>query len=143
MLGMQLQYSTISIYHAGLNTFCTKRQFHNNPQHSCFNKNDLILQSAFMSFNRKFYMHMNAYAYQYMCIHFVHACAPLMSPGTTCDLGKGKVSVLMWQLMPFPPLQMVLIGHGTAQGQLLGVTVTERQRARGERVRRRQRQGCI
>lgn len=67
-------------------------------------------------------MYMNAYAYQYMRIHFVHACALLMSPGTTCDLGKGKVSVLMWQLMPFPLLQMVSIGHGAAQGQLLGVT---------------------
>lgn len=39
-----------------------------------------------------------------MRIHFVHACALLMSPGTTCDLGKGEVSVLMWQLMPFPSL---------------------------------------
>lgn len=60
----------------------------------------------------------------------MHACALLMSPATTCDLGKGKFSVLMWQLMPFPPPQMALIGHGMAQGQLLGVTVTHTHRER-------------
>lgn len=65
-----------------------------------------------------------------MCIHFVHACALLVSPGTTCDLRKGKVGVLMWQLMPFPPLQMASIGHSTTQGQLLGVTATARERGK-------------
>lgn len=33
----------------------------------------------------------------------MHARAPLMSLATTCDLGKGKFSVLIWQLMSFPP----------------------------------------
>lgn len=51
-----------------------------------------------------------------------------MSPATTCDLEKGALMVLMWQLMPFPPTQMALIGHGTAQGQLLGVTLQEKGR---------------
>lgn len=54
-----------------------------------------------------------------------------MSPATTCDLEKGALTVLMWQLMPFPPTQMALIGHGTAQGQLLGVTLQDK--GRGER----------
>lgn len=53
----------------------------------------------------------------------MRARAPLMSLATTCDLGKGKLSVLIWQPMSFPPPQM---GHGTARGQLLGVTATER-----------------
>lgn len=78
-----------------------------------------------------------------MYIHFVHACALLMSLGTTCDLGKGKVTVLMWQLMPFPPLQMVLIGNSTAQGQLLGVTAKERESERGERMERRRSQKVL
>lgn len=68
------------------------------------------------------------YVYQCLCMVFVHACALPMSLATTCDLGKGKFSVLMWQLMPFLPLQMALIVHGMAQGQLLGVTVRERER---------------
>ena len=65
----------------------------------------------------------------------LHVCGSPMFPVTTCDLGKGKFSVVMWQLMPFPPPQMALIGHGLAQGQLLGVT------ASGDREREREREG--
>lgn len=74
-----------------------------------------------------------------MCIHFVHECALLVSPGTTCDLRKGKVGVLMWQLMPFPPLQMASIGHRDS------CWVSRQQRGRGgktegvEGVRRQER----
>lgn len=45
----------------------------------------------------------------------------------------------MWQLMPFPPTQMALIGYGTAQGQLLGVTVTKQ----GREVERREHLMCF
>lgn len=59
-----------------------------------------------------------------ICVYILCIRALLMSPSATCDLGKGKVSVLMRQLMHFPPLQMALIGHGMAHGQMLGVTAT-------------------
>lgn len=62
----------------------------------------------------------------------INTCrAPLMSLATTCDLGKGKFSVLIWQPTSLPPPQM---GRGTARGQLLGVTATEREGQRGEPV---------
>lgn len=78
------------------------------------------------------------YAYKFKlalckCVHFVHAFSLLTSLATTCDLEKGALRMLMWQLMPFPPTQMALIGYGTAQGQLLGVTVTKQ----GREVERR------
>lgn len=84
------------------------------------------------------------YAYKFklaLCkyVHFVHACSLLTFLATTCDLEKGALRMLMWQLMPFPPTQMALIGYGTAQGQLLGVTVTKQ----GREVERREHLMCF
>lgn len=88
---------------------------HSAENHSCITT---MLISARMNI-----LHAHLYdAYQCVCVHVCACMLLLMSPGDTCDLGKGKVSVLMWQLRRLPPIQMVLIGRGTAQGQLLGVT---------------------